>query len=786
MIWFVTLIRRLESHPFQAKQKLTIFHKFTTSAPTLPHQRCKTENHLNLLAHRFRCVGPPQGPPCRLPNLDVVFMVLKSAKNAYCLREAALVHGFLVVSGYLPNDVILGAQLVNMYVNGDGLREAIGVFHLLPTKSVFAWNSVLKGLLNRGLFEDTLEWYGAMLWEGLSPDNFTFPCVFKACSGLSDLQQGREIHHFVCSLRAQQRLDPNPFVECAIIDMYARCGSIGEARSVFENMMQRDLVCWGAMICGIVQSGRWTDALVLFVRMMSEGLNPDPVVLGTVIPGCGRNGAVELGKSVHGLVVKSGFENDLCVMNSLIDMYCKCGSTNDAKCLFESMGMKDVVSWSTLIAGHSQNHEHEECLSLYARMNESGITPNSVTIAGLLPTFSSLKMLRKGREIHNFVIRNGFEFDRFIGSALVDMYARCGSIKEAEMLFDVLPERDIAVWNSMITGYSLNEDAELTFKLLRYLQEVEVNPNSITLLSIIRLCTSLAMVKQGKEIHGYAMRGGFDSTVSVGNSLIDMYSKSGHLELGMKVFKLMKEKNAVTYNTVIGAFGMHGNGNHACLVFHEMLSTNMKPDKVTFVALLSACSHGGMLDQGWLIYNSMTNLYGVVPDMEHYACMVDLLGRSGHLSDAWEFVKKMPVDPDIDVLGSLLSACKLHKDVKLAEHVARKIFDLFPEETGYYVLLSNTYATVGRWDDVTRVRGKIKEKGLIKEPGRSWIQIRGTVHSFLAKDSSNPRFSLMSKALESLLLMMKDEGYIPDLSFSLLEPAYYDSKAANSDKFHHR
>ncbi|CAN6451777.1 unnamed protein product [Victoria cruziana] len=771
MIWFVTLIRILESHPSRGKQKLTGFHKFATTVLTIQHHRSKIESHHNLLARKFRRVDASQTPPCRLPNLDAVFMVLKSARNAYSLREAAQVHGFLVVGGYLPNDVNLGAQLVNMYVNGDGLYEAIGVFHLLPTQSVFGWNSVLKGFLNWGLFEEALEWYGAMLSEGLAPDNFTFPCVLKACSGLSNLEQGREICHFICSLRAQQRLDPNPFVDCAIIDMYARCGDIEEARSVFEKMTQRDLVCWGAMVCGNVKSGRWSDALALFARMISEGLNPDSVILSTVIPGCGRNGAVGLGKSVHGLVEKSGFESDLCVMNALVDMYCKCGSIHDAKCLFENMDMKDVVSWSTIIAGHLQNHEHEECLSLYARMKESGTKPNSVTIAGLLPAFSSLKMVRKGREIHNFVIRNGFESDRFVRSALVDMYARCGSIIDAEALFNSLPERDITVWNSMIAGYSLNENAESTFKLLRHLQEVEVNPDTITLLSIIRLCTSLAMVRQGKEIHGYAVRGGFDSTVSVGNSLIDMYSKSGHLAIGMKVFKLMKEKNTVTYNTVIGAFGMHGNGNRACLVFHEMLNANMKPDRITFVALLSACSHGGMLEKGWLIYTSMTNLYGVVPDMEHYACMVDLLGRTGHLSDAWEFIKNMPVDPGVDVLGSLLNACKLHKDIKLAEHVARIIFDMFPKETGYYVLLCNTYATVGRWDEVTKVRGKIKEKGLIKEPGRSWIQIKGSVHSFLAKDSSNPRFSLMSTALESLFLMMKDEGYVPDFSFSLLEPA---------------
>ncbi|XP_058076091.1 putative pentatricopeptide repeat-containing protein At3g01580 [Magnolia sinica] len=710
--------------------------------------------------HPYLHVGPTQISP-KTNCHNIMALLLRSSTH---LHEARKIHGLLLVNGLFNSNsnVELASHLLNVYLSFDSLQEALIVFNHLPEKNVFTWNSILRGFVNAGQFARTIEFYHLMIAEGLTPDNFTYPLVLKACSKLSDLEQGKKIREMI-----RRGAKPNIFVECAMIDMFAKCGNLNEAWCVFDGMSQRDLVSWTAMICGTVQSGDWSEALGLFTRMRLEGLSPDSVIVATVLPASGRLESLQLGMALHGFSITCGIESDLCVSNALIDMYCKCGNTNEACHLFRYMESKDVISWSSLIAGHSQNCEYDKCLDVYFAMKGSAVRPSSVTIASILPAFANQKQLKQGKEIHCFVIRNGLEFDAFISSALIDMYTKCGSMREAELVFEITSDRDIAVWNSMIAGYALNGDTELAFGALRRIRESKFRPNSITIMSVVPICTRLGMLRQGGEIHSYAVRNGLGSIVSVMNPLIDMYCKRGYLKFGINVFEQMIEKDVVTYNTIIAALGMHGNAAQAFSYFSQMEKERIKPNKVTFIALLSACSHSGLIDRGWSFYNSMIQDYGITPEMEHYACMVDLLGRSGCLDEAWEFIKRMPFEPNIDVLGSLLGACRVHKRIELAELVGKRIFDKNPEDPGYYVLLSNTYAAAGRWADALKVRTMIKERGLIKKPGNSWIQVGCSVHFFLARDRLHPEFNEIQEILESLLLEMKDEGYIPNVSFSL-------------------
>lgn len=663
--------------------------------------------------------------------------------------------------------VELGSQLVSIYAAFDCLQEALLVFNKFPNKTVFAWNMVLRGFVNVGHFSEAIEFYHWMIRGGVKPDNFTYPLVLKACSGLRSLEHGRRIQDLIYFNEKHHKTKPNVFVECAMIDMFAKCGSLNEARRVFDGMSRRDLVSWTAMICGTVQSGEWFEALDLYRRMRLDGHNPDSVIVATVLPACSRLGALQLGMGLQGFAVRSGIESDLCVSNAFIDMYCKCGNTHEAGRLFCHMEYKDVISWSSLIAGHSQNREYSESFDLYVEMKESGIRPSSVTFAGVLPAFANMKLFKQGKEIHSYVIRHGFEFDGFVASALIDLYAKCGSIREAKIIFETTSDREIGIWNSMIAGYVIDGDVDSAFQILRRFRESKFRPNSITIMSVLPLCTRLGMLNQGKEVHGYMIRSGLKSVVSVANPLIDMYCKCGNLEFGIKVAEQMIEKDVVTYNTIISALGMHGDWSRAFSFFDQMKQARIVPNKVTFIAVLAACSHAGLTEAGWSFFFSMINDYEIMPEMEHYSCMVDLLGRAGCLDDAWDFIKKMPVEPGIDVLGSLLGACRVHKNVELAALVGKLIFNKNPEDPGYYVLLSNIYATAGRWEDVLKIRTMIKEKGLIKKPGYSWIQVGCSVHAFLARDRSHPQVSRIHKVLKSLLFQMKDEGYIPDTSFCL-------------------
>ncbi|XP_043708476.1 putative pentatricopeptide repeat-containing protein At3g01580 [Telopea speciosissima] len=685
------------------------------------------------------------------------------------LSEAEKVHGVLVVHGFFHpcrTDSMLGAQLVNVYVGFDRLQEALLVLDQLPQKNNFAWNAILRKLVDIGHFSDALVFYHSMLREGSIPDNFTYPLVLKACSGLFALEEGRRIKVMIQFNESRYKIKSNIFVACAMIDMFSKCGSLSEARRIFDGMPSKDLVSWSAMICGMVQNGEWFEALCLFRRMILEGWRPDSVIVATVLPACGRLGAQQLGMALQGFAVRSGFGGDLYVSNAVLDMYCKCGDTHEACRVFCGMINKDVVSWSTLIVGHTQNSEYCDALKLYLEMKTMGIRSNAVIVTSVLPALANLKLLRQGKEMHNYVLRHGLESDTFVDNALIDMYANCGSMREAGFTFDMMSDRDITIWNSMIVGHALNGNVDSAFRILRRTQETKLRLNSVSILSILPLCTRMGTLRQGKEIHCYATRSSLVSRVSVGNTLIDMYCKCGYLELGMRVFNQMVETDIVTFNTIIAANGIHGYGEEAFSFFDQMRDAGIRPNKVTFIALLSACSHAGLMDRGWFLYNTMVYDYGILPDMEHYACMVDLLGRSGHLDDAWEFIRRMPVEPNIDVLGSLLGACRVHNRVELAELVLRRIFQKNPEDPGYYVLLSNIYASSERWADASKVRAMIKYKGLLKRAGNSWIQIGCHVHSFRARDRIHPESQRIQEVLESLILEMKDEGYLLDLSCS--------------------
>ncbi|KAK7392169.1 hypothetical protein VNO78_20599 [Psophocarpus tetragonolobus] len=683
--------------------------------------------------------------------------ILKSPRSVH---EARTLHALLLVVGFFQPtcpDSLFGSQLVNVYVNFGCLQDAFLTFRALPNKPHIAWNAILRGLLAVGHFSKAIHFYLSMLQHGLTPDNYTYPLVLKACSSLHALQLGTWVHQSILYNQFRGKIKSNPYVQCAVIDMFVKCGAIQDARTIFEQMPTRDLASWTAIICGTMWDGELLQALLLFKNMISEGLKPDSVIVASILPACGRLEAVKLGMALQGCAVTSGFDTDLYVSNAVMDMYCKCGDPLEAHRVFTHMTYRDVVSWSTLIAGYSQNGLYQESYKLYIGMVNVGLTTNAIVAASVLPALGKLRFLKRGKEMHSFVLKEGHISDVVVGSALIDMYANCGSIKEAESIFECMSDKDIMVWNSMIVGYNLVGDFESAFFTFRRIWGTEHRPNAITLVSILSICTLLGALRQGKEIHGYVTMSGLGLNDSVGNSLLDMYSKCGFLELGMKVFNRMMGRNVITYNTIISACGAHGVGEKGLEFYEQMKEEGIKPNKVTFISLLSACSHSGLLDRGWLLYNSMINDYGIEPDKEHYSCMVDLIGRAGDLDGAYKFITRMTKTPDANILGSLLGACRLHNKVELAELLAERIFKLNPYDPGHYVLLSNLYASGKRWEDMSKVRSMIKDKGLEKKPGSSWIQLGHFIYVFHASSTFHPEFAKIEETLNSLLLVMKTE-----------------------------
>ncbi|XP_058742726.1 putative pentatricopeptide repeat-containing protein At3g01580 [Vicia villosa] len=688
-----------------------------------------------------------------------LFHHLKSPPN---LLQTKTLHAHLLVLGFFhptsPHNS-LPSHITNLYVNFGSFHYAFLSFTQLPRKSNLAWNAILRALIGSSHFTIAIQFYHSMIRHGFTPDNYTYPLVLNACSSLYSLQIGRWVHRSILSNVEKTNL----FVQCALIDMFVKCGSLEDARKVFDEMPVRDLASWTALICGTVRNGDWLEGLSLFRKMRLEGLKTDSVIVASVLPVCGRlMEGLKLGMVLQGCALRSGFDGDLYVSNAIVDMYCKCGYPLEAYRVFSYMVCRDIVSWSTLIAGYAQNGMYRESFELYVRMVNMGLRTNEIVVTNVLPALGKLKMLKQGKEMHNFVLKEGLLTDVVVGSALIDMYANFGSIKEAESIFEYMSDRDIMVWNSLIVGYNLVGDFQSAFSTLREIWVDEHRPNYITLVSVLPICTQLGALRQGKEIHGYATKSCLGLNVSVGNSLIDMYSKCGFLELGVKVFDQMMVKNVITYNTMISACGAHGLGEKGLTFYEQMKEAGIKPNKVTFISLLSACSHAGLVERGWMLYSSMINEYGIKPDMEHYSCMVDLIGRTGDLNGAYKFITSMPVTPDANVLGSLLGACRLHNKVELAELLAKHIFQLDTKDSGHYVLLSNLYASGKRWEDMSKVRSLIKDKGLEKKPGSSWIQVGHRIFVFHATSIFHPELSKIEETLESLFLVMKSEDYMLD------------------------
>ncbi|XP_059077622.1 pentatricopeptide repeat-containing protein At1g08070, chloroplastic-like [Cryptomeria japonica] len=402
-------------------------------------------------------------------------------------------------------------------------------------------------------------------------------------------------------------------------------------------------------------------------------------------------------------------------------------------------------------------------------MQAVGVMPNCVTVVSALTACGELGALHRGKWIHEYLVRRGFESNVFVGTALVDMYAKCGSVEFARQVFDRMPKRNVVSWSAMITGYALSGHGNEALGIFNQMQLTGVKPNSITMVSLLSACAHLGALQQGKRIHDYVIRTGLDSFVSVGTGLIDMYVKCGSVEMARQVFDKMSSRNVVSWSAMIAGYGLHGYGEEALLLFSQMRQTDKKPNEITFLGVLNACSHSGQLNEGRQYFECMTKDYRITPTLKHYACMVDILARAGHFIEAQDLIKGMPFEPDICVWGSLLGACRIHHNIELGVQVAEYIFALEPQNAGYYVLLSNMYATAGRWDDVAKVRIMMRARGVKKPPGYSFIEINSQVHAFLAGDRSHPQSERIYATLEKLTEQMKDAGYVASTNFVLQE-----------------
>eukprot|EP01018_Ginkgo_biloba_P000686 Gb_34816 [translate_table: standard] len=696
------------------------------------------------------------------PDQFTLVSVVKACAGLADIEQGKKVHNHIIKTGFESN-VFLGSALVDMYVKSGNMASACQVFDKMHDRNEVTWTSMISGYAQNEHGEDALQLFYSMLEIDIKPCHFTLSSVLTACASLEALEQGKDVHAYII----KSGFESDVYVGSGLVDMYAKCGIMVDAQQMFDIMTVKNVVSWTAIITGYSQNGHGEEALKLFCLMQSARLKLNRFTLTAVLGACGTLASIQHGKSVHTYIIKTGFISNLCVGNAMVDMYAKCGNIENARKVFDELPKRDDISWNAMLVGYAQNRHGEDALTLFSQMRCARAKLDQVSFASILGVCASLAALEQGKQVHALIIVTGFKSDVFVGNSLISMYIECESIENAREVFDKMVERNAASWIAMVAGYAHGSCGNEALKLFFQMQCAGMQPERFTLTSVLTSCASLAAGEHGKKVHAHIIKTAFESDVCIGSALVDMYGKCGNVGDALKMFNEMPERNVVSWTAMIAACAQHGYSREAFQLFEEMQLVGIEPNQITFVCILSACSHAGLIDAGYHYFDSMSQEHGITPIMEHYACMVDLLGRAGHLEEANDFINKMPFEPNALVWRTLLGACRVHGNMELGKRAAESALNLEPEDAATYVLLSNIYASAGRWDDSANIRQLMKDREVRKEPGCSWIEVKNQVHTFFARDRSHPQMEEIYVKLEELNGHMKDAGYMPDTNFVL-------------------
>ncbi|KAL3510169.1 hypothetical protein ACH5RR_029570 [Cinchona calisaya] len=699
--------------------------------------------------------------------------VLKACAETKDLRIGKAVHCHILRSGIYPGRIVYNS-LLNMYATCLSSFDALSscdlvkrVFNSMPKRNVVAWNIMISWYLKTESPVEGLVHFVMMLKMGIKPTPVSFVHVFPAASKLQDFQIADVLYGIVIKFGDEYINDL--FVVSSAIYMYAELGCLVDARRIFDNSLERNIEIWNSMIGGYVQNNYAIEALYLFLEVLKaqDDIAIDDVSFLSALTATSQLQNLGFAQQLHTSLIKKSLISHIIIQNAIVSTYSKCNSISDSFQVFNGMQERDLVSWNTMISALVQNGMDVEGLMLVYEMQAQGFMIDSITVAAILSAASNLRDQDVGKQTHAYLIRHKIQFEG-MNSYLIDMYAKSGMVNAAQAVFDLncSNDKDQAMWNAMISGYTHNGLLEQSFAILRQMLVQGVTPTAVTLASILPASSQSGSLALGKAIHGFAIRNVLDDNVFVSSALVDMYSKSGSIHYAESTFKKSPQKNSVTYANMILGYGQHGMGEKAVVLFNSWRDCGFQPDGVLFLAALSACSYSGLVTEGLQIFETMKRDYEVQPSMEHYACVVDILGRAGKVVEAYMFVKEINEECNVlGIWGSLLASCRIHKNFELGKVVANKLLSLAggDKTTGYHVLLSNIYAAEGNWEYVNRVRKGMKEKGLTKEVGCSWINISGIAHCFTSNDEAHPVCCETYEMLGNLSSNMKDAGYRPSL-----------------------
>ncbi|XP_021724315.1 pentatricopeptide repeat-containing protein DOT4, chloroplastic-like [Chenopodium quinoa] len=543
--------------------------------------------------------------------------------------------------------------------------------------------------------------------------------ILQSLTNSKSLKTGKALHALMLSSGILHKITN---LSTKLAAFYANCGKMAEAQIIFDQIEFKSSFLWNYMIRGYTGCGFYLKSVLFYRKMINFGVQPDNFTYPFVIKACGDSLLVGFGKIIHGEVVISGFESDVYVSNCLLAMYSKFGEMGKARLVFDRMSKRDLASWNTMITGYAKNGYSREALCIFVLLLRSRLVPDSTSLLGVLSACSDMQMVEKGKEVHGYVLRNSFlSSNRFLTNSLVELYCKCKTMLYARRLFAV-SSKDSVTWNTMISGYVQIGKGFEGLKLFCQMVSYGEQPDLATIIALLRACEQVTAIDFGMSIHSYLVQKGFGCSIMAATSLLGMYAQCGRLSCSQRVFDEIAEKSLVSWTAMISAYGHHGKGREAISVFDQMVGNGIVPDEGAFTCTLTACSHAGLVEDGREIFYQIQQKYGMKPALAHYECLVDLLSRAGHLEEAYEIINNMVVEPTDDVWVSLLSGCRLHGNVTLAEVSAQKVTEQNPNRVSSYISLSHIYADEKRWDDAEKLRFKLQSKGLAMPRGSSFIE----------------------------------------------------------------
>lgn len=621
----------------------------------------------------------------------------------------------------LSGDKFVGSSLIGLYSKLGRMDDSWRVFEEIFDKDIVVYTSMITGYSE---VVDSIAW-GAfeiasdMLRNNLELNRVTLVSLLQVAGNLGAIREGKSVHCY--SIRRGIGVS-DEVLATSIVDMYTRCGAYQLASSLLTNS-KGTVASWNAVLAGFIRTGESWNAIQYFSAMLHEHkVIPDSVTFANVLSACAELCYSGYAASIHAYLVRRSMHLDVVLATALIEVYSKCTKVLRSRHLFDRLMVKDVVSYNTMIYGYLQNGMANEATALFNQMMAECVAPNSVTVLSLLATFADRRDLVRGRWIHGFAIRHGFSSDVDIANQILHMYSICGKSTAARIVFDSLEKKNLVSWTAMMKGCLSCGHGDEAVRLYRFMQQHGEKPDSVALIAAVQAVSELGYLKGVKQIHCFVYRTSYEKDKITINSLITAYAKCGRLDLSVGLSFSLEHRDLDSWNTMISAYGMHGFYIKVLEMFKQMEEENIKPDELTFSSVLSACSHAGLIKEGLCIFQSMTLVYSVHPQEEHYGCIVDLLGRAGHLEEAYKFTKLSTLKDKSRIFCALLSACRTYGNTQLGHIISKELLEHKPPNPGTYALISEVYVQEGQWNESANLMARSKESGLKKLPGSSLIE----------------------------------------------------------------